>query len=278
MDLLRIDPWFKFKLKKTTEREFFMKKLKLFALAALALMGFSGAANAETVLLAQDDFVGISFWVISMGMLAATAFFFMERGSVAAGWRTSVTVAGLITGIAFIHYMYMRGVWVQTGDSPTVYRYIDWLITVPLQMVEFYLILAAVRKVPSGIFWRLLIGSTVMLVGGYLGEAGYINSMLGFIIGMAGWIYVLYEIFSGEAGKAAAKSGNKALSTAFSALRMIVTVGWAIYPLGYVFGYLTGGVDAESLNVIYNLADFINKIAFGLIIWAAAMSGSGARK
>ena len=273
-----LDPWFKFKLKKTTEREFFMKKLKLFALAALALVGFSGAANAETVLLAQDDFVGISFWVISMGMLAATAFFFMERGSVAAGWRTSVTVAGLITGIAFIHYMYMRGVWVQTGDSPTVYRYIDWLITVPLQMVEFYLILAAVRKVPSGIFWRLLIGSTVMLVGGYLGEAGYINSMLGFIIGMAGWIYVLYEIFSGEAGKAAAKSGNKALSTAFSALRMIVTVGWAIYPLGYVFGYLTGGVDAESLNVIYNLADFINKIAFGLIIWAAAMSGQGARK
>ena len=118
-----------------------MKKLKLFALTAVALMGITGVANAETVLLASDDFVGISFWVISMGMLAATAFFFMERGSVAAGWRTSVTVAGLITGIAFIHYMYMRGVWVQTGDSPTVYRYIDWLITVPLQMVEFYLIL-----------------------------------------------------------------------------------------------------------------------------------------
>jgi len=254
-----------------------MKKLKLFALATVALLGFSGAANAETVLLASDDFVGISFWVISMGMLAATAFFFMERGSVASGWRTSVTVAGLITGIAFIHYMYMRGVWVQTGESPTVYRYIDWLITVPLQMVEFYLILAAVRKVPGGIFWRLLIGSLVMLVGGYMGEAGYINSLLGFIIGMAGWLYILYEVFSGEAGKAAAKSGNKGLVTAFSAMRMIVTIGWAIYPLGYVFGYLTGGVDANSLNVIYNLADFINKIAFGLVIWAAAMQNTSAR-
>ena len=167
-----------------------MKKLKLFALATVALMGLSGAANAETVLLAADDFVGISFWVISMGMLAATAFFFMERGSVASGWKTSVTVAGLVTGIAFIHYMYMRGVWVQTGESPTVYRYIDWLITVPLQMIEFYLILAAVRKVPGGIFWRLLIGSLVMLIGGYLGEAGYINALLGFIIGMAGWFYI----------------------------------------------------------------------------------------
>ena len=77
---------------------------------------------------------------------------------------------------------------------------------------------------------------------------------------------------------AANKSGNKALVTAFGAMRMIVTVGWAIYPLGYVFGYLTGGVDANSLNVVYNLADFINKIAFGLVIWAAAMSsGAGAR-
>ena len=254
-----------------------MNKLKMFALAAVAFLSFSGVANAETVLLASDDFVGISFWVISMGMLAATAFFFMERGSVAQGWKTSVTVAGLITGIAFIHYIYMRGVWVQTGDSPTVYRYIDWLITVPLQMVEFYLILSAVRKVSGGMFWRLLIGSLVMLIGGYLGEAGYINAMLGFVIGMGGWIYVLYEIFSGEAGKAAAKSGNRALTTAFSALRMIVTVGWAIYPLGYVFGYLTGGIDAESLNVIYNLADFINKIAFGLVIWAAAVSAGGGR-
>jgi len=251
-----------------------MKKLKLFAIATVALVGLSGAANAETAMLASDDFVGISFWLVSMGCLAATAFFFLERGSVPVQWRVSVTVAGIVTGIAFIHYMYMRDVWIMTGDSPTVYRYIDWLITVPLLMLEFYFVLAAVGKANSGIFWRLLLGSLVMLIGGYLGESGYLPSpMLGFIIGMAGWIYILYEIFSGEAGKSAAKSGNKALVTAFGAMRMIVTVGWAIYPLGYIFGYLTGGVDANSLNVIYNAADFLNKIAFGLIIWAAAMQG-----
>ena len=98
-----------------------MKKLKLFALAVVALMGVTGVANAETAMLAQDDFVGISFWVISMGMLAATAFFFMERSSVAPGWKTSVTVAGLVTGIAFIHYMYMRDVWVTTGDLSLIH-------------------------------------------------------------------------------------------------------------------------------------------------------------
>ncbi len=250
-----------------------MYKLKVLALVFLALVGISNTANAETVLLASDDFVGISFWIISMGMLAATAFFFLERSAIAVAWRSSVTVAGIITGVAFVNYIYMRGVWVQTGDVPTVYRYIDWLITVPLQTIEFYLILSAVRKVSSRMFWRLLIGSLVMVIGGYLGETEAIPRSLGFIIGMAAWIYILYEIFSGEAGRVAAKSGNKPFVTAFNALRMIVTVGWAIYPLGYIFGYLTGGVDANSLNVIYNLADFINKIAFGLIIWAAAVSG-----
>jgi bacteriorhodopsin len=229
-------------------------------------------------MLASDDFVGISLWLVSMGCLAATVFFFIERSSVPAGWRVSITVAGLVTGIAFIHYVYMRDVWVNTGDSPTVYRYIDWLITVPLLMLEFYFVLSAVKKVPGTIFWRLLLGSLVMLIGGYAGEAGYINAMLGFVIGMAGWVYILYEVFSGDAGKIAAKSGNKALVTAFGAMRMIVTVGWAIYPLGYVFGYLTGGVDANSLNIIYNAADFLNKIAFGLIIWAAAMQSTGSSR
>ena len=260
-----------------------MRKLKTFSLTAIVFICLAVAANAGTVLLpsddivllSADDFVGISFWIISMGTLAATAFFFLERGSVVSGWRAPVTVAGLITGIAFVHYMYMRGVWVQTGDSPTIYRYIEWIITMPLQMIVFYLILATIRKVSSGMFWRLLIGTLVMIIGGYAGEAGVINSMLGFVIWMVGWVYILYEIFSGEAGKLASKSGNKIFVTCFGTLRMIVTVGWCIYPLGYILGHITGGVDANTLNVIYNLADFVNKIAFGIIIWVAAVSSGG---
>ena len=255
-----------------------MKKLKTLTLAILGLLAASTSANAEVQLLQSSDFVGITFWVVSMGMLASTAFFFIERGTVAAAWRTSITVAGLVTGVAFVNYMYMRGVWVQTSESPTVYRYIDWIITIPLQVIEFYLILAAVRKVPTSMFWRLLAASLVMLIGGYLGEAGYIPSFLAFIIGMTGWLYILFEIFSGEASKLAARSRNKSLVNAFGAMRMIVTIGWAIYPLGYVFGYLTESVDTSSLNVIYHLADFVNKIAFGLIIWVAAMENTSLKK
>ena len=254
-----------------------MSKLKKFAIASAFVIGLTTAANADTTILARDDLVGISFWVISMAMLATTVFFFLERGSVATSWRPSVTVAGIITGIAFVHYMYMRVIWIETGDIPTVYRYIDWIITMPLIMLEFYLIPAAVRKVSFNIFWRILAGSLVMVVGGFLGEMNYINTFLGFVIAMSGWIYILYEIYSGEAGIMVAKSGNKALVTSYSAMRIIVTIGWAIYPLGYVFGYLTGDVEANSINIVYNLVDFINKIAFGLIIYACAASNTGSR-
>ncbi len=229
-------------------------------------------------MLEPTDFVGVSFWLISMAMVAATAFFFLERGRVDGKWKTSLTVAGLVTGIAAVHYFYMRDVWVFTGTSQTVYRYIDWLLTVPLQIIEFYLILAAIAIVPVAIFWRLLVASIVMLVGGYLGEAGFIGTTPGFIIGMLGWLYIIYEVFVGEASKINASSGNAPSQAAFKALRLIVTVGWSIYPIGYILGYMAGGVDDASLNVVYNLADFVNKIAFGVVIWAAATADNANEK
>ena len=217
------------------------------------------------------DYVGVSFWIISAAMVAATFFFWVERDRAVGKWKTSLTVAAMVTGIAAIHYFYMRDVWVSTGESPIVFRYVDWLLTVPLRIVEFYLILAAIAVVAASLFWRLLIASVVMLVAGYLGEVGAMNVWLAFIIGMAGWIYIIYEIFAGEASKISASDGTPASQRAFNALRIIVTVGWAIYPLGYVLGYAGAG-SADALNIIYNLADFVNKIAFGVVIWVAATS------
>ena len=223
--------------------------------------------------LSGSDFVGITFWVVSIAMWASTIFFFYEGMRVSAKWRTSMVVAGLITFIAAVHYMYMREFWVEMGESPVVYRYIDWVLTVPLQMVEFYLILiAAGAAVSGGSFWRLLVGTLVMVIGGYLGEAGMISVLFGFIIGMIGWAVIIWEIFRGEASQAA--SSNPSVSSAFNAMRLIVLIGWAIYPLGYVFGLMMGSVDANTLNWVYNLADFVNKILFGLIIWNAAVKDS----
>ena len=246
------------------------------AVAAMALTPI--AAHAEALTLKSDDYVGISFWLISMALVASTAFFFLETQRVDGKWKTSLTVSRLVTLVAAVHYFYMRDVWVMTGETPTVYRYIDWLITVPLLMIEFYLILRAITAVSGGVFWRLMIGTLVMLVGGYAGEIGYINAWAGFIIGMLGWAYILYEIFAGEASRVAAEKAPASVQSAFSTMRWIVTIGWAIYPLGYFMGYLNGAVSDEALNVIYNIADVWNKIAFGVIIWNVAVTESESSK
>ena len=228
--------------------------------------------------LATDDVVGISFWIATAVMAAGALFFFVERSTVKASWQTSLTVAALVCFVAFWHYMYMRDVWVATGESPTVYRYIDWLITVPMQIVEFYLILAACTAVSLGVFWKLLAGSLVMLLGGYFGETGVLDPMVGFVVGMAGWIFIIYYIFVGEAAQIKDSAGNENLVLAFDGIKWIVTIGWAIYPIGYFMGYLGSGVDANGLNTLYNLADLVNKFLFGLVIWYAAMRDSGVTK
>merc|ERR1712178_491835 len=134
----------------------------------------------------------------------------------------SMNVGALVTLVAAVHYFYMREFWVQIHSSPVLYRYIDWSITVPLQMIEFYLILSAVKRdISGGMFWRLLTGTVAMLAFGYGGEAGFINAQA-----------------------------------------------------GYFFGYLQGQVDDSTLNLVYNLADFVNKIAFCLAIWASAKNST----
>jgi len=233
--------------------------------------------NPADAFLQPNDGVAISFWIISIAMIAATVFFFAEAATVKAHWKTSLHVGGLVTLVAGVHYMYMREYWVQVHASPIVYRYVDWSITVPLQMIEFNLILKAAGKpVGAGMFWRLFLGTVAMLAFGYMGETQIVPAWPGFACGLAGWAFILFEIFFGEAGGNVGAC-SEAVATSFNNMRMIVTVGWAIYPAGYLFGYLLGAVDETVLNVIYNIADFVNKIAFVLACWAAAKTESGGK-
>jgi len=227
-------------------------------------------ANPADAFLQPNDGVAISFWIISIAMIAATAFFFAEAATVLSHWKTSLHVGALVTLVAGVHYMYMREYWVQVHKSPIVYRYVDWSITVPLQMIEFNLILKAAGKATSAaMFWKLLIGTVMMLSFGYMGEILVLPKAVGFAGGMCGWAFILFEIFAGEAGGTAADC-SPAVASSFNNMRLIVTVGWAIYPAGYFFGYLLGAVDDVYLNVVYNIADFVNKIAFVLSCWSCA--------
>jgi len=234
-------------------------------------MGSFTVDTPEKAFLNEHDYTAVSFWIISIAMIASTVFFFAEAATVSNHWRTSLHVGGLVTLVAAVHYMYMREYWVAVGKSPIVYRYIDWSITVPLQMIEFNLILKA-AKAPIGAdgFWRLLIGTVAMLAFGYAGESGAINAWIGFFFGMCGWAFILFEIFAGESSSGAGKCSD-AVKQSFNNMRIIVSVGWAIYPAGYFLGQVnrTAGA-AQALNVTYNIADFVNKIGFVLACWSCA--------
>ena len=228
---------------------------------------------------APGDFTGFTFFIGSVSMLAATVWFLMQHGQVDKKFKDSMLVAALITGIAAVHYFYMREQWVLTGESPTELRYIDWILTVPLMVVEFALLTGVgMRK----LFWA----SVVMLVTGYFGESGVTGmfdaAIWGFISGAA-YFYMAYEvgcltIFGGPTG-AVGKALNSASGKIPSAGRMLqwfVLVGWAIYPLGYLMGTDAGmwyeGMSniALDMNVVYNVGDAINKIGFGMAVWSAA--------
>ncbi len=229
-------------------------------------------------MLLPTDVVGGTFWLLSIAMIGATIFFLLERNKVSARWHTTMTLLGVMTLISAIHYYYTKDMWVSTGSAPIILRYLDWVLTHPMQVVLFYVVLTAVTKVSTALFWRLLIGSLVMVIGEFLGAAGYMSATIGFLIGLIGWLYILGELYMGEAGRINASTDNEATHLAFNGLRLILTIGWAIYPLGYFIQHLGGGVDTNSLNIIYNLADFLNKIIFGFVIYRAAMNDTRNRK
>ena len=219
------------------------------------------------------DYVGFTFFVGSMAMMAASAFFFLSLSQFDRKWRTSVLVSGLITFIAAVHYFYMRDYWFANMESPTFFRYVDWLLTVPLMCVEFYLILKVAGAKPS-LMWKLIFASVIMLVTGYFGEAVFMDqaALWGLLSGAA-YFYIVYEIWLGSAKKLAVAAGGDVLKS-HKILCWFVLVGWAIYPLGYMMGttgWYNSFIPDGNIDVAYNIADAINKIGFGLVIYALAV-------
>ena len=223
------------------------------------------------------DPVNFTFFLGAMAMTAAAAFFFLSIPLVDGKWKNSILVSGLICGIAAVHYYYMKDAALSDGVTTEI-RYIDWILTVPLMCVEFYLILkvaGATTKHLSQLIWL----SLGMLVTGYFGEvgaAGISAQLWGFLSG-ACYFAIAYMIYFGELGKLA-KSAGGAVEKAHKGLTLFVLIGWAIYPIGYMIGtgdgqwYSFFQFISIDMDVVYNIGDAINKIGFGLVVYAAAVA------
>lgn len=245
-------------------------------------------------MISATNYVAFTFFLGTMAMMAASVFFLVESQYTTSKWRLSILLSGLITLIAAVHYYYMRGYnleinfMIRTGllspdeasASPTFFRYVDWLLTVPLMCVEFYLI---TKKAGSGkgLLWKLIVASLVMLITGYFGETAYRNqSVIWGVASACAYFYIVYLVWFGEVAQLA-NSSSPAVNQANKSLGWFVLAGWAIYPLGYVVGTPGGlfgipardlGIGGLNMDIVYNIGDAINKIGFGLVIYVLSRS------
>ena len=227
------------------------------------------------------------FFVGYISMGAAFVFFMSERNSVAPEYRTTMTISALIVGIAAFHYYYMRGVYVDTQVVSTEYRYMDWIITVPLMALKFPSLVGKDAITDNkfaglGFTGICFVGAIIMIGFGYLGEANIIeNETIALLLGGMGWAMILvatglpFGLYDGLGVDNSKIKEEVKWST--DALRTFILVGWIIYPIGYLFNENTYDLgNEEVMGVLYNIADMINKIGFGVVAWMGAKKATAA--
>jgi len=288
---------------RTMQNKTFSKTTNLLLIATLTLAfagtvsAAAGEMNEATGLPAHlydaagevDSLALVTYFLFFVGYIAmgaAFVFFMSERSNVAPQYRTTMTISALIVGIAAFHYYYMRGVYADFGVVSIEYRYMDWIITVPLMALKFPSLVGKdaitdEKFLGLGFTGICFTGAIIMILFGYLGEADVIPGMAGLILGGVGWAMIIVATgtpWSSGKGVDNSKIAPE-LMWSTNALRWFIVVGWIIYPIGYLFNPTAGVSEAVSIEmkaVLYNIADVINKVGFGVVAWMGAKKATEA--
>ena len=212
---------------------------------------------------------GYSASVIAMGI--ATVLLLVGTVWVQRGWKMPILLAALATLAGTLGAFEARASWVATGSSPVDYFYAGWIVSMPLQIAALYFVARQVGRVSVSLFWRLIGVTALMVFVRYLGDANYLNATLSFLLGLILWLYVLGELFFGQMDEVITKARIVPLKRGYFWLRLIVAIGWAIYPLVQFLVSSGSGIPEGVVGLTLSLAEFPNRIAFGLALLAIAM-------
>jgi len=234
----------------------------------------------------------LSFGIAAMG--AATVFFFLQVQNVGKNYRTALTITGLVTLIAFYHYVRIFNSWVEAYSITTskngdyavslsgapfndAYRYVDWLLTVPLLLIELVLVMKLPGKETARLGTKLGVAAAVMVCLGYPGE---IQDDLGtrwfwWCLSMIPFCYVVNSLLVGLADATAKQPSSKIVSLVTNA-RYLTVVAWCTYPAVYVVKCvgLEGAAATVYEQIGYSIADVVAKAVFGVLVWAIAAEKS----
>ncbi|MEC9342253.1 MAG: bacteriorhodopsin [Pseudomonadota bacterium] len=221
------------------------------------------------------DLTAASYSTAVLGLVATSVLLLLGTGWVSRIWKLPVALCALAALVGVGAMYEAREAWAARQAVPVVYHYVGWAISMPLQVLALYFMAAGVGKLGPGLFWRLVVVSVLMVFVRYLGEAQYMHATLAFLIGLVFWLYILGELFFGRMDEVIRGSLNEPVQRGYFWLRLIVTVGWAIYPLGNFITSFGGYVDDGALSVAYNNADILNRMAFGIEVQSPAKIDSG---
>jgi len=227
-----------------------------------------------------------SFTIAAMG--ATTLFLWLNRSSVAAPYRNAVTISGLVTAIALYHYLRITQSW--TGSFTVIndtitstgfrfndaYRYVDWLLTVPLLLIELILVMRLSRVETLSKSIRLGSLAALMIILGYPGEVSQNSGTrwLWWGLAMIPFLWIVFELFVGL--KTSVESQPQEVRGLVNGARLLTVASWCFYPVVFVFPMIgfTGGAATTAVQVGYTISDIVAKAVLGIIVYAIALRKS----
>lgn len=184
-------------------------------------------------------------------------------------WRVPLAMVGVAALAAAVGYIGATALWLTAQEASAGIRFSAWFTVHPLQVAAVYFFASAIGKVPVGVFWRMTAAALLMVFSRYLGDAAFFNPTLGVLLSIGFWLYILGEMYFGAMSDVIRKS-SRAVRLGFFWVRLIMTIGWAIYPILHFVDVVIGTGQAAGVVALYTLFDLINLITPSLIVLAVA--------
>lgn len=243
-----------------------------------------------TLTVAQYTIVYNAFSFTLAAMAAATLFLWISRSQVSSAYKTALTISGLVTAIAAYHYFRIFNSWEAAytlrNDTLTVtgyafndaYRYVDWLLTVPLLLIELILVMKLPQDETVSRSFRLGFAAALMIALGYPGEIAADNATraLWGTLSTIPFIYIVWALFKGLGDSISRQPEN--VRGLIKSARLLTFASWGFYPLVYMLPFtgLGGGAVTTGVQIGYTLADIVSKIGLGILVYNIAVRKSAA--
>lgn len=217
----------------------------------------------------SGDLVATSYGVATIATLTTAVLALVGLSWVSERWRVPLALSGVALLASGLHYADSTLIWLTTQEMTAAPRYVGWFVVHPLQVAAVFFLARTAGPVPAGVFWRSTAAAILMVLSRYLGDAGIFNGTLGVLLSMAFWLYILGELYFGAMSEAVRKSARP-IRLGYFWIRLILTIGWAIYPILHFVDVVIGAGHARPIIVLYTLADMVNLVTVSMIVLAVA--------